>query len=541
MALRGCTSLAIVPRRTADPLVSYRVAMVDAGGNAGHEPRRGDAGGPVRRPRLAFSLIAIAVAASLVAVAANALGPGRSPGQAVASVVEPSRQAETSTSPAPSDLSSATGPRASGSAGEASPGRATPPLLAAIDENGGLSTMDDRGASAISYVVPGVTFGFPAWSPDGSHIAAIGYRPEDASIYVFAVPDGGTGTGTATDPVVIYRSLAHPPFYLYWTPDSRNVGFLANEAVGISLRIAPSDGSAPLDGSAKDAVIRRGSPLYFDWASADRLLLHVGVGSDAFVGEVGRDGAALAPGLPGTGDFRSAVVSGDGRYLAYVRAGTGSPGNIVVATRDLTSQQFVSVYGPAAFAFDPTGDALASIAADTAAGAGLDFPIGPLRISDARTGSVRTLLDGSVIGFFWAPDGRTIAALRLIPIDVPTTGTGPTVAGARLTPGATGRGGGAVVAAATPAPGATVGLAFIDVASGTVRSQRAVHLGGQFVNELLPYFDQYALGHRLWSPDSASLVLPLIDESGRATLVDIPADGGASHQVAAGVSAFWRP
>ena len=75
------------------------------------------------------------------------------------------------------------------------------------------------------------------------------------------------------------------------------------------------------------------------------------------------------------------------------------------------------------------------------------------------------------------------------------------------------------------APGTVVRLTFVDVASGTATPQRVVRLADHFVSQLLPYFDQYALSHRLWSPDSASILLPLVDASGRDQVVVVPADG----------------
>jgi hypothetical protein len=61
------------------------------------------------------------------------------------------------------------------------------------------------------------------------------------------------------------------------------------------------------------------------------------------------------------------------------------------------------------------------------------------------------------------------------------------------------------------------------------------------VNELLPYFDQYALSHHLWSPDSATILLPLVDAAGRTRLFLVAADGTDSLPVADGVSGFWSP
>src|SRR6185503_304697 len=70
------------------------------------------------------------------------------------------------------------------------------------------------------------------------------------------------------------------------------------------------------------------------------------------------------------------------------------------------------VFGAAALSFGPTGDEVAFIA-PTASGQTVGLPVGPLRLLDAGTGGVRTLLAGSVVAFFWGPDGRTIAALQV--------------------------------------------------------------------------------------------------------------------------------
>jgi hypothetical protein len=61
------------------------------------------------------------------------------------------------------------------------------------------------------------------------------------------------------------------------------------------------------------------------------------------------------------------------------------------------------------------------------------------------------------------------------------------------------------------------------------------------VNQLLPYFDQYALSHRLWSPDSASILLPLVDSVGRDQVVVVPADGSEPRPITGGAKGFWSP
>ena len=483
----------------------------------------GPAGGQARGGRgVVLPLALVGALAALAVVAATGLVTGP-PGSRERGSAPPGPSAGASGLPGAS-------PVASDASSTAPPSAARDGLIAVVDANGTLTTMNERGGSVVSYAVSGVSFGSPTWSPDGSRIAAIGSTASDTSIYVFTVRRAASSG--AVGPVVIYRSSNRPAFYLYWTPDSRSVSFLATEPAELSLRIAPADGSAPLDGSGPGAIIRRGAPLYFDWEDADRLLLHVGTGSSSFVGDVGLDGSPVAPAIDGRGDFRAPSASDDGRYLAYVRSTTASSGEIVVAARDGTSQHGLPVFGPAAFGFGPAADTLASIGAATSGAATTGFPMGPLRLVDARTGDARTLVEGSVVGFFWAPDGRTIAALRLArPGDQTAQGIPAVTTAARARP----------VAAATPTPGAEVRLAFIDVATGALRSERVVQPGVGFVDQILPYFDQYALSHRVWAPDSASIVLPLVDATGRAQIVVLPADGTDSRTIAHGESAFWSP
>jgi TolB protein len=427
-------------------------------------------------------------------------------------------------------------------AGSPSAGAArSDPRVVLIDPNGALVTVDAGGHATILSDAPGTTYGFPAWSPDGSRVAAIAYGSSDAAISVFPVPTGGLRPSQVPAPVVVYRSAAVPPFYLYWTPDGRWISFLATQSDGISLRVAPADGSAPLDGGP-GSVIRQGAPLYFDWIAADRLLLHVGSGAAAFLGEVGPDGSAAGPAIAGSGDFRAAVTGGSGRYLAFVR-GAPPSAQLVVAARDGSAEHATPVFGPAAIVFDPTSDTVATIAAVDANAAPLAFPVGPLRLIDAAAGTTRTLVDGTVVGFFWSPDGHTIAVLRL------QGGSGSTVAGRSIitAAGAVAHGGppaiSTALAAATPAPtpGPELHLLFVNVADGVVRSDRVVRPTGRFVNEFLPYFDQYALSHRIWAPDSSAILLPLVDDAGRDRLVSLEADGRPSPRVYDGTVGFWSP
>jgi hypothetical protein len=441
--------------------------------------------------------------------------------------------------------------------GDAPRGRA--PRLAAVDANGALALTDGLGGSVVAIPAPGVAFQFPVWSPDGTHVAAIGTGIKGVGVYVFdateSIPTGATAapggtTSGGDDAGVIYRGADRAPFYLYWSPDSRRLGFLTTQPIGISLQIAPSDGSSVA------TAIREGAPLYWDWIDPGRVYAHVGgSGADAFLGEMGLDGVAddatvighepsLPPGssdapadsgqigaaqVPGA--FRAPAVSHDGRYRAFVATDAGLGQRLVIEARDGSASHAGVAGGITAMAFDPSGDSLAYVASDTSTS---PFPIGPLRLVETTSGASRVLLGGKVVAFFWSPDGATIATLS-----VPEPGTDGVQAfsrTARLT-----------MARARPidaidaAAGVGLHLAFVDAATATIRSERNVRVSDTFTNQLLPYFDQYGLSHRFWSADSVSLALPLVDVDGRDQLVVIPADGADPHPIPDRVIGFWSP
>jgi hypothetical protein len=96
-------------------------------------------------------------------------------------------------------------------------------------------------------------------------------------------------------------------------------------------------------------------------------------------------------------------------------------------------------------------------------------------------------------------------------------------------------------AAIQPTAGIVLHLAFIDVATGAARGQRDVRLTDTFIQQVLPFFDQYALSHRFWSADSRSIALPLVGADGKDQLVVIPADGSDPTSIADQVIGFWSP
>jgi TolB protein len=393
--------------------------------------------------------------------------------------------------------------------------------LALVDEGGRLVIADAAGKASAPFGEAGITYSFPAWSPAGDRIAAIGDDHGTGVVHVFTFGQSGA---QAVAPTTVYDSADRPPFYLYWSPDGTRVSFLTSKVDGtIDLRVAPADASAAA------TVVRNGAPMYWAWTPQGRLLVHSGADSaDAFIGEVEPDGGAAVPRLGASGGFRTPAISPDGSFLGYVGRGSADP-EVILQGRDGTGRRAVSVHGEAAMDFSPTSADLAFLA-PAEAGRELAVPVGPLRVLSPARDDARVLLPGPVVAFFWAPDGRTIAAFQLgasTDDNVALDGRGTAVL-AR-----------APVAAA--APGVALRLVFVDTASGTTRGARAIQVGEVFASQVLPYFDQYALSHRFWSPDSQTIALPITADDGTAGIVAVPTDGGPATRIADGVAAAWSP
>ncbi len=456
----------------------------------------------------------LAVLLASVALVGAACSPAPTV-QPSADVANPSATLDPQSSPTPT---STTAPTSTASAAPNTRPLAGSGAIAIARSDGTLWMVDTHGQPTRLADGSDGIYGFPAWSPDGQRVAAIRGLTAETSIVVI---DTGRGTsGTPGTPVEIFRKTGVGPFYLSWQPDGSAVSFLADEGGGLSLRLAPADGSSP-DGDGPGAVIKTGNPFYFAWVAPDRLLAHIGSGPEAYLGEIGLDGKEVGRRFPSSSTFRSPDMSADGKYVGYVRAGTSGTDQVVVATRDGSSEHSMPVVGLTAVDFSPVTDTLAAIGS-VVPGESLGVPAGPLRVIEAASGEVRTLLDGTVLSFDWSPDGTTIAAIQFI--QVQGTSTSSTAAAPSASPSGT----------------FEVHLAFVDVATGRIRSNPKVQPASRFTNVVLDYFDQYALSHRLWSPDSASFLLPEVDSTGTTTVDVFFPDGGAPTALEGDVG-FWNP
>lgn len=461
-----------------------------------------------RRPPGCLIMVAIIVIVSLVGTSLSGLAwlwHSRTPASPTPTAVP--------ISPSPSPQAAATDPQSVTAVptNGSDQGAAFINRIAFVDSDGQIATIAPDGREQRLVSTGRDVFNFPAWSPDGQRVAAIGSSSLGGSIVVMAENEKGT------EPARLYSARRAAPFYLYWSPDGQTISFLASDPEGMALHLVPADGSAE---SRRRTI---GGPLYWQWTADSRhLLIHSG-----FAGEGARlelleaasdeDGDPIAT----PGYFQAPGISGDGRILVYAEERARLDSQIVVADTDTGSNQAQRHAGQAAMSLNPDGTLLAYISPE--APDATDF-FGPLRLMDVATGQVTLLSRELVTAFFWSPNGRVIAAF------VPSLSGGD-------------------INVALPAkrvlarPGTQVSLPtfkliVFDVATGEGKLLLTFTPTITFLTQFLPFFDQYALSHRIWSPDSTALVLPIV-EDGRSQIYVIPIHGGPKQFLVEGSMPSW--
>lgn len=378
-------------------------------------------------------------------------------------------------------------------------------LIAFVDLDGGLVLLDpDNGATA-SVGAAGVRSAFPVWSSDGNRLAAI--VADQAGVRVDVV-DVANGAEVAT----VHQEPGRSPIYLGWSPDDRLLAVLVGLPTGgLALDLVATDVA---DGSGSVRTLAEGAPFYWSWSRTGRsMLVHVDVGGPrALAGVTSVAAFDVRTPLPDPIGFQSPALSSDDRFVAYARREPVGRSVVVRPNPERPDVAFdpvvLALRGSAALAWRP---GRAQLAVQRSAEPSPQ-PYGPVDLIDAETGTVRALTDDFVIASFWSPDGRYLATLSL--------GGG----GGERTVQATGDPA-LRVALPVQAQRTTLGLKVIDVDAGTVQPLGVFTPSPTFAAQYLPFFDQYARSHRLWSPASDALVLPALDDDGVPTLVYFGVDG----------------
>ncbi|MCP4419690.1 MAG: hypothetical protein GY805_24020 [Chloroflexi bacterium] len=382
-----------------------------------------------------------------------------------------------------------------------------------INETGQIVSIAPNGEDEQMLTNSQQQFQFPAWSPDGRFIATIGTDDSATGLFVFSA------SKIRQIPEPLYADRRNVPFYLYWSPDSSQVSFLAGHPDGMGLHLLPADGSAA------SRLLTTGSPLYWNWTADSRqILIHSGfAGENSRLEMIDANGNGSGKGIATPGYFQTPGVSVDGRYLAYAEEINGNSSELVLFDTHTETMERQHHAGQVVLAWSPTAN---QIAFSSGIDPSSESSIGPLRLMDAATGQVRVLSQASIVAFFWSPNGRYLAAISLV-----RNGEGDINVWAS-------RGAAAKSSQRQNLP--QLRLLVYDVSSDEGRLLFDFLPTVSFATQFLPFFDQYALSHRIWSPNSDALVLPL-EENGRNQIFIINIATGQKRFLANGSMPFWSP
>jgi TolB protein len=399
-----------------------------------------------------------------------------------------------------------------------------------IRPDGQVATIAGEGSDEHLLTDTSQAYQFPAWSPDGQFLAVIGSDLSGSGVYLLtdAVEPSAT-------PRTLYASRDETPFYLYWSPDSRQVSFLANypgNTLGLYVASVSPENSVRL--------LATGNPFYWDWtAEGDQILIHTGFAGETSklamldITDAGGEKEIAQPGF-----FQAPGISANGRYLAYAEEVSPGLSELVIADTVTGETHRERHAGLVAMGWNPVGDQLAVISSADQE----DQFHGPLRLIDAQSGEMTLLSRDVVLAFFWSRDGRHLAV-----ISIPTANNDLNARRNDPVPDKTPAQQARLNAFGRPTaigPGLQrpepllLDLSIIEVTSGENRYFYSFEPTRAFVTQFLPFFDQYALSHQLWSPDNDALVLPMHFD-GQDGVYLIRTRGGHPMWLAEGDMAFW--
>lgn len=392
-----------------------------------------------------------------------------------------------------------------------------------VDLNGRVATVNPDGSNLSVLTGSRRVFQFPSWSPKNAQIAAVGSNDNGGGLYLIA-----DQTQEKFSNPELYFSHNQLPFYQYWAPDGKSISFLTTHPQGFGLRLAYLNG--------KSYLLTIGQPLFWSWTQEpDMIFIHSGYSeADARLTFIGTKGDGWGENIAQPGYFQVPGISSDGRFFAYAAVDAFGTRRLVVENSSTDERQQFEQRGMLALGWSPQESVLAFIATDQAE----QRPYGPLTLVDPHKREARQVVDENVIAFFWSPDGQKIAYLLLSQTARTRTVTSADIG---YSPKESMYTNGIVPTAL--ALGEDDSLLRLELHLFDLQRQESRFLATitpptTFLNQYLPFFDQYGLSHRLWSPDSQQLVMANL-EGETAVLKVIPIDGGQTTTIAEGLMPSW--
>lgn len=389
-------------------------------------------------------------------------------------------------------------------------------LLVDPDGSGETRVTGDYRAGVLSQALErSDSYAWPTWSRDGARIAvsrvSVSGPSSGLSVQVYDVDAGSMTTAYQNDlPAPVADGTPH---YLFWAPDHQQLSFLAPTPEGLTLFVRD------LRTDEEAGAVALGAPLYFDWA-ADSSLLAVHSGDRVSILEPTPEGDESSIAVDAVG-FRAPAISPDGSLVAYsgIRGGVQgiflawmNPSSTSGAPISAAPRMLMETEGLTAFAWSPDGSTLA-VAEQLRPG----VPVfDRLRLVSADGQESATLVEEQLVGFFWSPQGDSVAWVGIDSL--------------------------------SRAMDLTVSRVESGKPSGDARHLFRFSPTGE-VFTMLSFFDQYAYSHSIWAPDGSALVVAGDGglQSGRVNgsgphggeIYVIDVSTGEARRIASGKLAVW--
>jgi hypothetical protein len=363
--------------------------------------------------------------------------------------------------------------------------------LVVVDREGQVVTVAPDGTDLTMLSEEGTIAFQPVWSPDATRIA---WGSTSTSGFALAVADVASGEVSSTE-------VEANPFYLSWAPVGDRLGLLRNEGPGLAFETATVE-----EDGVTISTLDTGSSYYFDWRpDGERVASHVGsdrfdfIDLDGEIEEVGVD--------PGIYQAPQWIDRG---ILTIVGGDDGTASEIVIADEDGATELIARTDGLVSFVADPAGERLAVFSLlpgdpDAVSAALVQETLEPntLSVVDLADGSVTEVVDEPVAVFMWSPDGEKLLVMGI---------------------------------------GAEPGRVRWSVWS----EDDGLAEGPEFapsphwVEDYMPFHDQYARSMTLWSPDSGAFAFPG-EIDGREGIWRYDVESGESSFVTEGAWVVWSP
>ncbi len=255
----------------------------------------------------------------------------------------------------------------------------------------------------------GMVFMWPSWSPNGEQItvSASSQRRDDPKLELWRVPlSEGPAEVIFRNPLdgrqMIAPGLAH---YVNWAPSARALAVVGNVGSGLAINLLAASGH----GGPRRLV--DGAPMYFSWAPDGRaILVHRAAQLVLFDLSAGSDGPLQIQRVRPS--FRSPAWSSDGSHVYFAKPRPGGGAILVRAKRSEAAapgehEDLMELTGPASFVVSASDERLAVLTLGPGESEGRQ-----LTILDPETGGQVPVVDRSMNGVFWAPDGRSLFAFE---------------------------------------------------------------------------------------------------------------------------------